>query len=102
MDVRELPPIDSTTPQALAFNTEAVRGYLFTAAVEIARGLKEGEVEHGEAALITGAVEMAAQLFAQVMHQAGKTPRESRMALEKIMRQFHRKHWGAGQEAKAS
>ena len=84
--------------QSLAFNAEAARSGLFAAAQDIAKTMRENGVPHGEAALLTGAIEMAAQLYTQVMLAAGHTPRAIRTELHKQVRFFHRKHLKAERE----
>lgn len=86
--------------QSLAFNTEAVRSGLFAAALDIGDVMKEAGVAEGEAALITGAVEFAVQLWDQVMQSAGNTPKASREAFNRQAQYFFTKHrrLGAQQE----
>ena len=78
--------------QSMAFNSEAVRSGLFAAAIDIANIMKKNDIPHGEAALITGAIEMAAQLWMQVMLKAGNTRQAARQQLEKQVRTFALKH----------
>lgn len=79
-------------PQALAFNAEAVRGYMFNAAREVAEGMQKDGIAFGEAALLTGAIEMVAQLWAQVAHRSGISPSDARQKAERQFRIFYHKH----------
>lgn len=88
--------------QSMAFNTEAARAGLFAAAMDMAETMKNAGIPDGEAALLTGAVEMAAQLWMQVMLQAGQTPMAARKALEKQIRTFAIKHSRQREEARPS
>lgn len=56
--------------RSLAFNAEAARAGLFAAALDMLDTMKEQGVEEAEAAVMTGVVEAAAQLWQQVSHQA--------------------------------
>lgn len=78
--------------QSMAFNAEAARSGLFAAAIDIADTMKKSGVPHGEAALLTGAVEMAAQLWFEVMHRAGQPPKFSRARFIKQAKEFFDKH----------
>lgn len=83
--------------QHMAFNTEAVRSGLFAAAMDIADTMKEQGVPHADAIIVTAAVEMATQLWTQVMLRAGHPPKKVRESLEKQVRAFFRKHLAAEQ-----
>lgn len=76
----------------MAFNVEAIRSGLFAAAIDMADTMKAQNVPHADAILTTAAVEMAAQLWTQVMLRAGHTPKKVRESLEKQVHFFHRKH----------
>lgn len=89
---RALPGFD---PHEAAFNVEAVRGFLFSAMLEAADGMREQGVAHGEAAILTAAVEATAQLWAHVSHRAGVPRAKCRSTLEKEMRELLMKHWRA-------
>lgn len=78
--------------QSMAFNTEAARSGLFAAAIDIAEEMKKAGIPHGEACLVTGAVEFAAQLWFQVMHRAGQPPKKSRAKLRQQIGEFFDKH----------
>jgi hypothetical protein len=78
--------------QSMAFNTEAARSGLFAAAIDIAETMKKAGVPHGEACLVTGAVEFATQLWFQTMHRAGQPTKRSRAQLVKQVRDFFDKH----------
>jgi hypothetical protein len=88
--------------RSLAFNTEAARAGLFAAALDIAETMKEAQVPHGESCIMTGAVEMAVQLWAQVSETAGVPRKKSRETLEKEMRRFFAKHWGRANDPPAT
>lgn len=77
---------------SLSFNAEACRSGLFSAALDIADTMKKNNIPLGEAALLTGAVEMVSQLWMQVMLQAGHTPEKARIGLIKQTRIFAKKH----------
>lgn len=100
-DAPETPPTDAEQQkafaQSLAFNTEAVRAGLFASAQDISEMLHQNGVPHADAALVTGAVEFAAQLWTQMMFKAGHTPRSIRTKLHEQVRYFHRKHLKAEQ-----
>jgi hypothetical protein len=87
--------------QSMAFNAEAARAGLFSAAADMAKTMKEGDVLNGEAALLTGAVEMAAQLWMHTMIQAGHSPMKARKAFEKQARTFAIKHSRPEEQAEA-
>lgn len=89
---------EATRAQTLAFNTEAARSGLFAAAIDIADIMRENDVPEGEAALITGAVEFAVQLWDRTMIAAGQTPKASREAFEKQAKFFFKKHRQAPDE----
>lgn len=78
--------------QSMAFNAEAARSGLFAAALDIADTMRKSGVPHGEACLVTGAVEMAAQLWFEVMARAGHQPKLSRARFIKQAREFFDKH----------
>lgn len=77
---------------SMSFNAEAARSGLFAAAIDIMDTMKKNDIPNGEAALLTGAVEMAAQLWMRTMLSAGKTRLEARKSLEKQVRTFAIKH----------
>jgi hypothetical protein len=83
---------DKAFRQSMAFNAEAARAGLFASAMDIAEMMKKNDIPHGEAALVTGAVEFAVQLWMQVMLKAGNTRQAARQQLEKEVRVFARKH----------
>lgn len=85
-------PNDKAFRQSMAFNAEAARAGLFAAAIDIADTMQKNNIPHGEAALVTGAMEMAAQLWMQTMLGAGQTRMASRKAAEKQFRTFLNKH----------
>ena len=60
---------------AMIFHSEAVRAGLFAAASDTLDTMLEGGVPNPEAALLTGAIEFAAQLWMQVSLQMG-VPRQ--------------------------
>lgn len=79
--------------QSMAFNAEAARAGLFAAAQDIAEAMQKANIPNGEAALLTGAVEMACQLWMQVMLQApGVTRQKARAKLIEQVRTFANKH----------
>jgi hypothetical protein len=90
--VSKVDPNEAAFRQSMAFNSDAARAGLFSAALDIADTMKENDVPHGEAAVVTGALEMAAQLWMQVMLQAGHTRMKARQAAEKQFRTFLIKH----------
>tara|TARA_R110000824_G_scaffold401790_1_gene616414 strand:- start:2985 stop:3311 length:327 start_codon:yes stop_codon:yes gene_type:complete len=83
---------DQEKARTLAVNTEAARAGLFAAAADMLTMMKEAGVEHGEAAVVTGAVEFAVQLWDKTMLGAGNTPKASREALEAQIKFFLNKH----------
>lgn len=99
------PPTDEEQQAALArsmaFNTEACRSGLFAAAIDMADTLKKAGVAHGEACLVTGAVEFAAQLWFEVMSKAGQPPKRSRAKLVGQIRTFFDKHEKASRQGAA-
>ncbi len=78
--------------QSMAFNAEAARSGLFAAALDIAVEMKNAGIPHADAAILTGAAEMVAQLWQQVAHQAGIPAATARKNLEKEIRTFFGKH----------
>jgi hypothetical protein len=78
--------------RSMAFNTEAARSGLFAAAIDIAQEMKKAGVPHGDACLVTGAVEFAAQLWFQMMHRAGQQPKKSKAKLVAEIKTFFDKH----------
>ena len=90
-------PLPGFDPQEVAFNCEAVRGYLFSAAEHVLEGMQDQKVEHAGAAVMTGGLEFAAQLWMQAALQAGVSPMKARQTAEKEFRGFLLKH---GQKAR--
>lgn len=84
--------IPNFNPTEVAFNVEAVRGYLFSAALEVASSLQEQNIAHGETAVMTAAVEFAVQLWVQVSMRAGVPPKKARETLERQVHTYWRKH----------
>jgi hypothetical protein len=95
-------PNEHAFRQTMAFNAEAARAGLFSSALDIADTMREAQVVNGEAAVVTGALEMAAQLWMQVMMQAGHPKMKARQAAEKQFRTFLIKHGEPREEAVAS
>lgn len=85
--------------QSMAFNAEAARSGLFAAALDIADTLKEANVPNGEAALLTGAAEMVAQLWQQVGEKAGIPSAKVRKTLLDEIKTFYGKHQRASRDA---
>ncbi len=96
MSKAKTPPEFDT--QALAFNAEAVRSYLFQSALEVAEQMQKDGIAMGEAAILTGAIEMVAQLWAQVGFRAGQSPSDVRHKAERQFRIFYHKHMKAERE----
>jgi hypothetical protein len=92
--------------EALRFNAEAVRSYLFKAALDVADQMQKDGIAMGEAAILTGAIEMVAQLWAQVGHRAGQSPSDVRHKAERQFWIFYHRHLKTereqAQEAKPS
>lgn len=88
--------------RSMAFNAEAARSGLFAAALDISLEMKKAGIPHGEACLLTGAVEMVAQLWQQMMSAAGQPPKRSRAKLVAEIRTFFDKHDRAGRKAQAA
>lgn len=84
--------------QAVAFNAEAVRAYLFQSALEVADGMQKDGISHSDAAILTGAIEMVAQLWAQVGHRSGNSPSDVRHKAERQFRIFYHRHLKAERE----
>lgn len=84
--------IEQEKANAMAMNTEAARAGLFAAAADMLEMMRDAGVEHGEAAVVTGAVEFAVQLWDKTMLGAGNTPKASREALETQVKFFLNKH----------
>ena len=76
----------------MAFNAEAARAGMFAAALDMIDTMREAGVEQAEAAVLTGAIEMATQLWTKVMLEVGHPPQMVRVSLEKQIRVFFRKH----------
>ncbi len=87
---------------SMSFNAEACRSGLFAAAIDILDTMKKNDIPNGEAALVTGALEMACQLWMQVMLQAGHMPEAARIAFFGQAKTFLRKHSRLREEARAS
>ena len=88
--------------QRQAFLAESVRSGLFSAALDIAESMKQGGVEGGEAALLTGAIEFSVQLWTETMLKAGHPPQKVRKSLEANVRTFFQKHKSGGEEVNPS
>lgn len=65
----------------LEMNTEAVRAGLFASATDIAEMMKENGVEDASAAILTGAIMFAVELWDNTMARAGHPPMKRRKAL---------------------
>lgn len=88
-------PPAAQAPQSMAFAAEATRGYLFAKLAEVTEEMKEQGIKQPEAALITGALEFAVQLWVQVGHGAGATRTNIKRNLELQTMQFFTKHFNA-------
>lgn len=96
-------PLPDFDAREVAFNAEAVRGYLFSAGAHVLEGMQEQKVDHAPAAVLTGALEFAAQLWMEVSLQSGVPPKKARETAEGEFRKFLRKHAQLKQqEAQAS
>jgi hypothetical protein len=85
-------PLPNFDAREVAFNAEAVRSYLFSAGQHVLEGMTEQKVNNGAAAVLTGSVEFAAQLWMQVALQSGVPVKKARETAEKEFRGFLRKH----------
>lgn len=84
----------------LAVQTENARAALFGAMLEQVDMLRREGIPEVEAPIMTGAVEAATQLWAQVAH-AGKIPRRTALkTLRKEVDVFFTKHWDAAERAR--
>lgn len=78
--------------RSMAFNAEAARAGLFAAALDILDTMKKQNIPQAEAAVMTGAVEMAAQLWQQVSHQANIPVAKARRTFLGECQAFFSKH----------
>lgn len=85
----KLPDFDA---HEVAFNVEAVRGYLFSAAEHVLESMTEQQVAHAAPAVMTAGLEFAAQLWMQVALQTGVPRAKARQTAEKQFRTFLTKH----------
>lgn len=81
--------------RSIAFNVEAMRSGLFSAALDMAKTMKEADIPNADAVMLTAAVEFTAQLWAQVSKQTGIQRGKSRATLEKELRFYFAKHWNS-------
>lgn len=89
------PPLPNFNPGEVAFNVEAVRSFLHSAALDALTGMQEQGVAHGESAVITAALEFAIQIWVQVSIRAGVPPKKARETMEREVKVFWRKHLDA-------
>ena len=78
--------------RSMAFNAEAARAGLFAAALDILDQMKKAGVPQAEAAVMTGAVEMSAQLWQQVSHEAKIPVAKARKTFLGECQHFFSKH----------
>jgi hypothetical protein len=88
-------PLPGFDAKEVAFNVEAIRGFLFAAMLEAYEGMAEQGIAHADAALLTAAAEATAQLWAEVSHKAGIARSRCRTTLEKEIRELLTKHFRA-------
>lgn len=91
MDNEEALAAEQARAKSLAFNTEAARAGFMAAGLDMMKVMRKNGVVEGEAAILTGAVEFAVQLWEQTMEAAGHPPQIRRAALEKQVRFFIQK-----------
>lgn len=84
--------------QDIAFNIEATRAGMFAAALDMLESMRTAGVQDAPAALITGSIEAATQLWAQVSKRAGVPRKKARETMEKEMRRFFAQHWDSDPE----
>lgn len=90
----KLQPLPDFDAHEVGFNVEAIRGYLNSACLEVLEGLQEQQVAHADAALLTGVLEAAAQIWAQVSYRAQVPPMKARTTFEAQARKLFIKWMG--------
>jgi len=78
--------------RSMAFNAEAARAGMFAAALDMLDTMREQGIPQAEAAVMTGAVEMAAQLWQQVSHEAKIPVQKARRTFLSEAQHFFSKH----------
>lgn len=76
----------------LAKHTEFARSAFFSVGGDILETMRAGRVDEAEAIVMTGALEMAVQLWLQVALRSGVPPQKARKTLETEARRFWQKH----------
>lgn len=84
--------IELNDVESAAFNVEAVRAFMFTQAVQVAEGMKEQGAANADAALLTGSLEFAIQLWVQVSIRAGVPAQKAWLTLHHEARALFQKH----------
>lgn len=86
---RPLPDFD---PAEVAFNAEAVRSYFFRTGLDVFEQMRTDGITKPEVAVMTGALEFAAQLWMWVAMRSGVTKQKARQTAEKEFRTFLIRH----------
>jgi len=71
---------------------ELVRSGVFAAAMDMNQILSRAEVPNGAAALLSGTIEAAVQMWVQVMLKSGNTNQKIEDALNQQVQTYFRKH----------
>lgn len=85
-------PLPNFDRDAVAFNVDAVRSFLFTAAQHAFEGMHNDGIAHAPVAVMTGALEMAAQMWMWTAIQQGVPIQKARQTAEREFRTFLIKH----------
>jgi hypothetical protein len=92
-------PLPDFNRDEVAFNVEAVRAYLFTSAMHIFEGMSQQEVAHTPVAVMTGAVEFAAQLWMWTAMKQGVPVWKARKIARKEFNTYLERHTKTKPEA---
>ena len=92
MTKRKLEPMPDFDAKEVAFNVEAARSYLFTAGLHVFEGMSEQGIAHAPAAVMTGALEFAAQMWMWTAMRQGVPVQKARQTAEREFRTFLIKH----------